>query len=173
MGKKKTDQELYEEMKKAEMGRPRIDYTHEKGVEIAHLISQGWSLRRLCALDGMPSTTAFFRWLAKEEDFRKQYDKAKKEQAQNLFDEIFTIADTIDGDYEISDDGKIKCNTDNIQRARLRVDVRKWALSKMDPKKYGDRVALAGDEDSPIVTKEITANDQQALHRYIKSIKTD
>jgi hypothetical protein len=39
MSKKKTNQELYEDMKKAEIGRPRLEYSHEKGEEIADLIA--------------------------------------------------------------------------------------------------------------------------------------
>jgi hypothetical protein len=118
----------------------------------------------------MPSGRTFFRWLAKSEEFRQQYDRAKKEQAQNMFDDMFEISDKTDGDYTIGDDGKIKCSADHIQRARLRVDVRKWALSKMDPKKYGDRVALAGDEDSPLIPKEVTENEKDALKRYVQKV---
>jgi hypothetical protein len=36
---------------------------------------------------------------------------------------------------------------DHIQRSRLRVDTRKWLLSEMSPKVYGDRLALAGDRE--------------------------
>ena len=38
---------------------------------------------------------------------------------------------------------------DHIARSRLRVDARKWLLSKMLPKVYGDKVALGGDADAP------------------------
>ena len=37
----------------------------------------------------------------------------------------------------------------NIARARLRVDARKWLLSKLLPKVYGDKLALGGDADAP------------------------
>jgi hypothetical protein len=38
-----------------------------------------------------------------------------------------------------------------VDRSRLMVDTRKWLLSKMFPKKYGDRVAteLSGPDDGP------------------------
>ena len=37
-----------------------------------------------------------------------------------------------------------------IQWMRLRVDARKWVAAKLKPRKYGDRVELAGDKDSPL-----------------------
>jgi hypothetical protein len=39
---------------------------------------------------------------------------------------------------------------ENIQRARLRVDSRKWILSKMLPKIYGDRSELVGRDGGPV-----------------------
>jgi uncharacterized Zn finger protein (UPF0148 family) len=42
---------------------------------------------------------------------------------------------------------------DMIERAKLQIDARKWRLSKMAPKRYGDRLELAGDKDAPIQTR--------------------
>lgn len=42
---------------------------------------------------------------------------------------------------------------DMIERAKLQIDARKWRLSKMAPKRYGDRLELAGDPEAPIQTK--------------------
>jgi len=43
-----------------------------------------------------------------------------------------------------------------MQRSRLRVDVRKWALSKMNPKKYGDKVDhTTGGEKLPTNTTNL------------------
>jgi len=36
-----------------------------------------------------------------------------------------------------------------VARDRLRVDTRKWLLSKALPKIYGDKLALGGDQDAP------------------------
>jgi hypothetical protein len=40
-------------------------------------------------------------------------------------------------------------NSVAVQRARLKVDTRKWLLSKLQPKKYGDTASLklGGDPD--------------------------
>ena len=60
-------------------------------------------------------------------------------------DEIMDIADDGTNDYveRESDSGtQVVCDQEHIQRSRLRVDTRKWFLSKLLPKKYGDRTAL-------------------------------
>ena len=35
----------------------------------------------------------------------------------------------------------------------MRVDTRKWLLSKLLPKKYGDRVEITGDAATPVITR--------------------
>ena len=42
-----------------------------------------------------------------------------------------------------------------VQKQRLQVDSRKWMLSKLLPKQYGDKVTqeLVGNPDAPIVTR--------------------
>ena len=42
-------------------------------------------------------------------------------------------------------------NGEHIQRSRVRIDARKWLLSKLAPKKYGDKLEFAGDPNNPIV----------------------
>ena len=36
-------------------------------------------------------------------------------------------------------------NNEAVQRSRLRVDARKWLMSKLMPKKYGEKLELGGD----------------------------
>jgi hypothetical protein len=54
-----------------------------------------------------------------------------------MAEEILEIADESGFDAKIID-GKIVVDHDAINRARLRVDTRKWLMSKMTPMKYGD-----------------------------------
>ena len=45
---------------------------------------------------------------------------------------------------------------DMVERSRLQIDARKWILSKMLPKKYGDKVTLSGDSDNPVRVESVT-----------------
>ena len=42
-----------------------------------------------------------------------------------------------------------------VQKQRLQVDTRKWLLSKLAPKRYGDKITLAGDEENPLKVETI------------------
>ena len=74
---------------------------------------------------------------------------------ERLADETRDIADATDGDWSMKTEGKGPngpvLNREHIERSRLRVETRKWLLSKLLPKIYGDRVQLAGDPAAPIV----------------------
>lgn len=61
--------------------------------------------------------------------FSEQYARARDCQADFYADEIVDIAD------ELAEDA----DSNAIQRARLRVDSRKWKVARMSPRKYGDK----------------------------------
>jgi hypothetical protein len=48
-----------------------------------------------------------------------------------------------------------------IQKHKLQVDTRKWLLSKLAPKKYGDTLKLAGHDGGAV--KLIAQNDDEKL----------
>jgi len=53
--------------------------------------------------------------------------------------EIIEIADDTSGDF-INERGERVVDHEHINRAKLRVDARKWLMSKLHPQRYGDRV---------------------------------
>ena len=84
-----------------------------------------------------------------------QYARAKELQAEYLLGESVEIADDGTNDWmeRQRQDGSVAVDHEHIQRSKLRVDTRKWAMSKMAPKKYGERVAMehSGPDGGPIV----------------------
>ena len=102
------------------------------------------SLRNALLQDGMPSSKTFYIWLDEDEDKVKQYARACEIRADKIFDDILDIADDTSRDKRVTEAGEV---TDNevIQRSRLRVDARKWYLSKLSPKKYGDKLDVTTD----------------------------
>ena len=103
-------------------------------------------MRSISREESMPCMSTLFLWLRTHTEFSEQYAKAKLESHSALFEEIFDIADDGSNDWLEINHGKDdkdcgwKQNGEAIQRSRLRVDTRKWALSKLHPKKYGDRI---------------------------------
>ncbi|WP_325051859.1 terminase small subunit-like protein [Sinorhizobium meliloti] len=110
--------------------------------DILDKLSIGKSLREICNAEGMPSESLVRKWVMQDEDFGAQYARAREAGMEALADEILQIADSQEGDVLKNEDGREIVNHDAIQRARLRVDTRKWLMSKIAPKKYGDRLDL-------------------------------
>jgi hypothetical protein len=83
-------------------------------------------------------------WAEKDASFHDQYARARDIGLDVLAEDCIAIADDSSGDYEIRVNEKghkyTALNPDNAQRSRLRFDARRWYLSKLAPKKYGDRV---------------------------------
>ena len=117
---------------------------------IFELIENGKSLRKALATVKLSSST-FFIWIDENENKSKQYARACEERAEALLDEMLDIVDDKSNDIIETDlgDGIIveKPNNEVIQRSRLRYDARKWLISKLNPKKYGEKVDVTSGGD--------------------------
>jgi hypothetical protein len=102
-------------------------------------IENGASLRSALKSNDNFSSHTFNDWLIEDEEKGKQYTRAKEQRTDLIFEEILNIADSQEGDV-IQKDGIDIINHDVINRARLRIDARKWMLGKMDKNKYGDKI---------------------------------
>lgn len=140
-------------------GRPS-SYTAELATEICNRMSEGESLRAICRDEGMPSRSMVFRWLDAQPAFRDQYTRAREDLLEHWAEEILEISDDGRRDYiggQVTEGvTAVVVDHDHISRSRLRVDSRKWLLSKLAPKKYGDRTTteLTGPNGGPIETKQ-------------------
>src|SRR3954469_21620442 len=137
------------------MGRP-TDFSEDVADRICARLAEGESLRAICASDDMPGKTTVFVWLQARPEFRDQYARAREAQAEHWADEILEIAD--DGSHDVKTierKGELVevVDHDVVQRSRLRVETRKWLLSKLAPRKYGDKLELGSDPDKPVVTR--------------------
>ena len=103
-------------------------------------IEKGRALRTILKDNLMPSSQTFYKWLEGDELKSKRYARATEFRAENIFEDILNIADNNTHDIITNDEGEGRTNNDVIQRSRLMVDARKWYLSKLNPKKYGDKI---------------------------------
>ena len=120
-----------------------VKFSQEIADEICDVIScSSLGIRRLRKkpeYKHWPNPSTVFDWRKKYPAFDEQYTRAKIQQAQVLADEVLEIADNSSKDFIVVD-GKVKTNHEDINRAKLRIDTRKWLLSKVLPKVYGDKV---------------------------------
>ena len=114
--------------------------------------------------------TTIYKWLGDNEQFAKDYARSKEEQADFLAEEMLEIADDDSLDVGFTDDGKPFVKGENIQRARLRVDTRKWIAAKLKPKKYGDKISqeITGKDGGPVeTTSEVIMRPQVSREEWL------
>lgn len=167
------------------MARP-TKYNLELADKICERLAAGESMRSIARDDDMPAAATLFKWLREHEEFSEQYANAKEESADALVEDMLDIADNqveqpiLDPDTKlpiVDKDGNPIMHRDavSVNHARLRVDTRKWAASKLKPKKYGDKVTqeLTGKDGGPIQTEAsvITSDmDQDTATRIYKEM---
>ncbi|MCX7120111.1 MAG: hypothetical protein NTZ86_09670 [Legionellales bacterium] len=77
--------------------------------------------------------------MAVEKEFSDLYARAKRFQVEVIIDEILEIADDASNDSIVNEDGKSVIDHEHINRARLKIDTRKWLAAKLCPRLYGDK----------------------------------
>jgi hypothetical protein len=131
-----TKRKRPEDKKKA--GRP-TDYNEKIAALICERVATSTlGLNKLCLLhDDLPAKTTVNEWRYKYPEFATLYAQAKLFQADLLAEECLEIADDSGRDTIVNDEGFEICDTEWINRCRLRIDTRKWLAAKLLPKQYG------------------------------------
>ena len=90
-------------------------------------IEQGRTLEDVCADPDMPPRHLVNRWRRDREDFRKRFEQALKDRADLFADQMLDIVD--------------QCPTgpNEVQKTKLRVEVRKLIMARDNPETYQSR----------------------------------
>ena len=131
-------------LEKNKGGRP-TKLTKELAEQIFAYMAQGYSLRQIEKQPGMPHKSTIIEWSVKIDHwFPEQYQRAMELRAEHYFDETLDIADDGSNDWMIRESKNgteyETFNNEHFQRSKLRIETRKWHLSKLMPKKYGDKI---------------------------------
>lgn len=120
-------------------------------VEICRRMASGENLKRISE-DLNFDRSMFLDVTDESEDRIKLYARARERLMEAWSDEIDQIA--ADGSHDTieTSDGREICNHEWIARSRLMVDTRKWLMSKLSPRKYGDKLAVeqSGKDGGPV-----------------------
>ena len=116
--------------RKEPFGRPTI-----KTDELLHSLCAGIAIGKptlkVCEELGIGQTT-LRNWLADDQNFVRQYARAKDDCADYMAADTQAIAEELP-------DGSLEPQVFTA-RQRLRFDARRWYASKLAPKKYGDKI---------------------------------
>lgn len=119
-------------------------------------IASGMSGVKACRKKGRPARSTFMLWVQEDRlGIQALYKAAVKERAHTFAEEMVDIADSVKGK-----------TSDEIQAAKLQIDVRKWNAARMEPSVYGERVRteLANADAQPfrLTTAQELTDDELA-----------
>jgi hypothetical protein len=138
------------------MGRPS-EFSKETVALICERMSEGEGLRKICSDLEMPDRGTVLRWLDKHEEFRHQYARARESMMDYYAEEILEIAWDGSGDSYVDGDGRTRTDHEVVARSRLKVDTLKWLMSKLAPRRYGDKLTteVTGPGGGPQVIQRV------------------
>lgn len=115
-----------------------MDHPPERIEELLTLLASGESVKFSCGVSGVDKSW-FYKQCAKDKDFDKRVEAARKIGVQSRIDEIVAIVD--------------EAEEENHNVTKLKVWARMWEASKLNPKKYGDKIQaeIGGTDGGPLV----------------------
>ena len=129
----------------------RSTYTPELASEICDRLAHGESLHKICSADHMPSVQSVLRWFRENVNgFTEKYTLAREAGLDTMADQMLDLVDN--------------ATPETAQVVRVQFDARRWYLSKLAPKRYGDKLELSGSNGGPI---EIVQVDDDELARRV------
>ena len=145
---------------------PASKYTVEIAREICRQLAEGVPLREICRQDGMPEWRTIYDWMVKDDaavaagggaGLSASIARAREIGYDAMAEDCLRIADDASNDWMETEHGP-RLNAEHVQRSKLRIETRLKLLAKWNPKKYGERVQVAGDADAPLkVEAELNA----------------
>lgn len=141
----------------AKTGRPST-YDPAVATKICEQLSDGIPLREICRQAGMPPWQTVYSWMDRDAALVEAIARARELGYDAIAEDCLRIADDTANDYVETEHGP-RLNAEHVQRSKLRIETRLKLLAKWNPKKFGERVQVAGDADSPLkVEAEVQAD---------------
>ena len=123
--------------------RHKIPFDQAIADEVCSRIAAGLGLEEICEGAHIPGKDTIYKWLAAERLFNDAYARAREYQMESWADDIVRISDDSTNDYmdRQAADGSVErvVDPENVQRSKLRIDTRKWVMSKL-ARRYADKV---------------------------------
>lgn len=149
---------------KKEPGRPS-KYSVALADRICDHIRCGCSLRKAAEKEGVSAPTVM-NWVHENRTFSEQYARACEERLAALEDKLLDLCEK---GHEVAP--RFEIGGTMLQAVKLEIDTLKWMLSKLMPKKYGDRkaVELTGANGGPV--EMITDHDEVRIASVMDRIE--
>lgn len=131
------------------------DDRDENITQVLMAMEEGQSLREACGHIGV-APSSFIRWVEGDDELAEHYARARERLLDVKAEEL----------EEIGERAAQAKTAVEVAGLRLLSDNRKWLLSKLAPKKYGDKTTIAGDQENPLAVltmEQIAANPRSRI----------
>jgi len=126
-------------------------------------VTGGSSVRKAIADHGA-HPMEFYRAIDANVSWCERYTRAKEASMEAMADEILALADNPVAALKTTTkaDGSVETvEGDAVERTRIQIDSRKWLLSKLAPKRYGEKLDLTANVNVGDALIERLANGRQ------------
>lgn len=96
----------------------------------------------------MPAWQKIYEWMQKDPNLSGAIARAREVGQDAIAEDI--LRELNDEPERILSEGGGRIDSGYVQLLRTRADIKLKLLAKWNPKRYGDRVELAGDKDNPL-----------------------
>lgn len=132
---------------KPKIGRPS-KYTPELAEEICQRLSEGEPLRQICRDEHMPAWQKVYEWMDKDVNLSGAIARAREAGQDAMAEKAYL--EMYQEPERILSEGGGKIDPGHVQLVKARAEITLKLLAKWNPKRYGDRVELAGDKNNPL-----------------------
>jgi hypothetical protein len=119
-------------------------YSDALASRICSRIAEGRSLRDVCRDKDVPvAASTVTQWVLDREAFAEKYGRACGLRTEARFEELLTLADEFASITETPEGPILRvCEREQVNPLRAKIDTLKWALSKMKPERYSDKLQV-------------------------------
>ena len=159
---------------KKKIGRPS-KYTPEIAKQMCEMLAEGIPLREICRQEGFPEWRTVYDWMYRDDALgsagvglsaaiARAREVGQDAMAERAYLEMYQEPE------RILTEGGGKIDPGYVQLVKARAEITLKLLAKWNPKRYGDRVQLAGDADNPLKT-ETTIQAGELFNSILKNME--
>jgi len=115
------------------MGHDRVAYNMDKALEIVERIARGETVVSITAEKGMPSQSAFYRWVTLYPELQKALEAARELSAGSMEEEALGLARAI----VLNHGSNTKVRAFDVAMGQLR-----WSATRRDPARFGEKAQM-------------------------------
>ena len=139
---------------KKKTGRPS-KYTPEIAQEMCNRLANGEPLRQICRDEGFPAWQTVYDWMYRDDALGEEgvglsgaIAKAREIGQDAIAEQIWLEVNQ--EPERILSEGGGRVDSGYVQWQKVKAEIGLKLLAKWNPKRYGDKIALAGDRENPI-----------------------